>query len=152
MTKPNQDEGWCWVSLRSTQPTFLSRFLSNLILLDTGVLIAFINKRERLHLWATEQWKMVAPPFFTCEAVITEACFLLQDVYEGEDAVMAYESETVRALMRQYQNVPMSLADACLVRMSELIKGSCILTLDSDFRVYRKHKNEIIDLIITDEF
>lgn len=96
------------------------------VLLDSSVLVAFINKRERLHLWATEQWKMVKPPFLTCEAVITEACFLLQDVYEGEDAVMsliqrqtiqipfqlANESETVRALMRQYQNVPMSLADS----------------------------------------
>jgi hypothetical protein len=53
--------------------------------------------------------------------------------------------------MRQYQNVPMSLADASLVRMSELIPGSCVLTLDSDFRVYRKQKNQIINLIITDE-
>jgi len=47
--------------------------------------------------------------------------------------------------------VPMSLADACLVRMSELIVGSCVLTLDSDFRVYRKNKNEMMDLIIADE-
>ena len=53
--------------------------------------------------------------------------------------------------MARYQNVPMSLADACLVRMSELIQGSCVLTLDSDFRVYRKHKNQIINLIIADE-
>ncbi|MEH1772777.1 hypothetical protein [Nostoc sp.] len=52
--------------------------------------------------------------------------------------------------MKRYQNVPMSLADACLVRMSELINGSSVLTLDSDFRVYRKNKNEMIDLIIAD--
>ena len=70
----------------------------------------------------------------TCEAVITEACFLLQDVYEGEDAVMALldrqiiqipfqisnESPNIRLLMKQYQNVPMSLADACLVRSPSL--------------------------------
>ena len=42
----------------------------------------------------------------------------------------------------------MLLADACLVRMSELISGSLILTLDSDFRIYRKNRNEAIDLII----
>ncbi|MDZ8032683.1 hypothetical protein [Nostoc sp. DedSLP04] len=52
--------------------------------------------------------------------------------------------------MKRYQNVPMSLADACLVRMSELINGSSVLTLDSDFRVYRKNKNEMMDLIIAD--
>jgi hypothetical protein len=79
------------------------------VLLDTGVLVAFINRREKLHSWAVEQWKMIEPPLLTCEAVIT---------------------------------------DACLVRMSELIAGSCVLTLDSDFLVYRKNKNQIIDLII----
>lgn len=57
----------------------------------------------------------------------------------------------IRELMNWYQNVPMSLADGCLVRMSELIKGSCVLTLDSDFRVYRKNRNEMVDLIIADE-
>ena len=58
------------------------------------------------------------------------------------------EINTIRELMKRYQNVPMSLADGCLVRMSELIPGSYILTIDSDFRIYRKNKNEMIDLII----
>ncbi len=131
------------------------------VLLDTGVLVTFINKKEKLHPWTNEQWKKIEPPLLTCEAVITEACFLLQDVYEGEEAVMNLisqkiisipfqlndDSEAIRELMKRYQNVPMSLADACLVRMSELISGSCVLTLDSDFLVYRKHKNQMIDLI-----
>lgn len=74
-------------------------------------------------MWATEQWKMVIPPFLTCEAVITEACFLLQDMYKSEDAVIALihrkiieipfqlsaDSQAVRALMKRYQNIPMSL-------------------------------------------
>ncbi|CAD5932931.1 hypothetical protein NO976_01462 [Planktothrix agardhii] len=134
------------------------------ILLDTGVLVTFINKREKLHPWTKEQWKKIELPLLTCEAVITEACFLLQDVYEGEEAVMNLisqkiisipfqlndDSEAIRELMKRYQNVPMSLADACLVRMSELISGSCVLTLDSDFVVYRKNKNQIIDLIFGD--
>jgi hypothetical protein len=58
------------------------------------------------------------------------------------------EMAEVEVLMKRYENVPMSLADACLVRMSELIPGSVILTLDSDFRIYRKNRNEAIDLII----
>ena len=135
------------------------------VLLDTGVLVAFINKREKYHSWAIQEWKMVKPPLLTCESVITEACFLLQDVYKGKYSVMELinrktieipfhlddEIENIRELMRRYENVPMSLADACLVRMSELIKGSSVLTLDSDFRIYRKHKNQIIDLIISDD-
>jgi predicted nucleic acid-binding protein len=136
------------------------------ILLDTGGLVAFINKREKQHPWVIEQWKKVITPLLTCEAVITEACFLLQDVYEGEDAVIALldrqiiqipfqisnEIPNIRLLMKQYQNVPMSLADACLVRMSELIESICVLIFDSDFRVYRRNKNEAIELIILDNF
>lgn len=135
------------------------------VLLDAGLLLAFVNKRENFHPWALEQWKMVNPPLLTCEAVLTEACFLLQDVYGGEDAVMGLVSSSniqipfclsdeigrIRELMNRYQNVPMSLADGCLVRTSELIKRSCVLTLDSDFRVYQKNRNEMIDLIITYE-
>jgi len=132
------------------------------VLLDTGVLVAFINKKENLHSWAIEQWKIIEPPLLTCEGVITETCFLLQDVYKGQDAVMNLisrkiiqipfqlndDSEAIRQLMQRYQNVPMSLADACLVRMTELIAGSCVLTLDRDFLVYRQNKNQMIDLII----
>ncbi|MEH2191695.1 MAG: PIN domain-containing protein [Nostoc sp.] len=134
------------------------------VLLDTGPLVAFINNRENSHDWAVNEWKKVEPPFLTCEVVISEACFLLRDFYGGEDTVMSLldagliqipfclsdEIKMVRELLKRYQNVPMSLADACLVRMSELILGSCLLTLDSDFRVYRKNKNEMIDLIIAD--
>jgi uncharacterized protein len=135
------------------------------VLLDTGPLVAFVNKRENFHQWTLNQWKMVHPPLLTCEAVLTEACFLMQDVYGGEDAVMGLvssgnvqipfhlndEIERIRELMNRYQNVPMSLADGCLVRMSELIKESCVLTLDSDFRVYRKNRNEMIELMIANE-
>lgn len=134
------------------------------VIIDTGALVAFINKKEQKHLWLIEQWKKIIPPFFTCEAVITETCFLLQDVYEGEEAILTLierqviqlpfqigrEYFNIRLLMKRYKNIPMSLADACLVRMSELIKDSCILTLDSDFLIYRRHKNELIELIIPD--
>ncbi len=134
------------------------------IIIDTGPLVALINNREQYYSWATKEVANLAYPFFTCEAVISEACFLLRDFYGGEDTVMSLldtgiiqisfrlsdEIGTVRELLKRYQNVPMSLADACLVRMSELINGSSVLTLDSDFRVYRKNKNEMIDLIIAD--
>ncbi len=135
------------------------------IILDTSPLVAFIDKSDRFHSWAVETWKTLSIPLLTCESVISEACFLLQKSYGGKNAVMSLldsgtisiafdlgqEIATIRGLMKRYENVPVSLADACLVRMSELIVGSSILTLDSDFRIYRKNQNEIIDLIIVNQ-
>ena len=126
------------------------------IILDTGSLVASIDKSDRFHNWAKETWKTIPIPLFTCEAVIYEAVFLLRKTYGGQDAVMSLldagviqisfrlsdEIKTVRDLMKRDQNVPISLADACLVRMSELIARSCVLTLNSDFRVDRRNKNE----------
>ncbi|MEA5551727.1 PIN domain-containing protein [Anabaena cylindrica UHCC 0172] len=135
------------------------------IILDTSPLVAFIDKSDHFHNWAVETWKTLPVPLLTCESVISETCFLLQRTYGGKNAVMSLldagiisiafhlkqEIPIIRGLMKRYENVPMSLADACLVRMSELILGSSVLTIDSDFRIYRKNQNEIIDLIIVDQ-
>ena len=135
------------------------------VILDTGPLVAVLDKRDRYHDWAVNQWGNIAKPVLTCEAVISEACFLLKNVYGGEDAVMGLVSNgyievlfrfsddvtPVRELMQKYKSVPMSFADACLVRMSESIAGSTVLTLDTDFRIYRKNRTEAIDVIIPSE-
>ncbi|MGD1699920.1 type II toxin-antitoxin system VapC family toxin [Dapis sp. BLCC M229] len=119
---------------------------------------------EEQPLWKKE-WANIAKPLFTCEAVISEACFILKDVYSGKDAVIGLVTSSyfevpfhfrdeviiVRGLMKKYESVPMSFADACLVRMNELILGSSLLTLDSYFCIYRKNKTEIIDVIIPDK-
>ena len=122
-------------------------------ILDTGPLIAFLNSRDGHHRWARDQWARVEPPFLTCEAVIAEACFLAQRLGAGApEAVvslvergvlvvsfrLADEAAAVARMMKKYDDVPMSLADACLVRMSEQHPGSVILTLDGDFRIYRR--------------
>ncbi len=131
------------------------------VILDTGPLVAFINSRDSFHDWALAQWASIKPPLLTCEAVISEACFLLRDRDKGVNSVLellyreiltvpfrlAEHIAPVSALLKRYSNVPMSLADACLVRMAELRDSSSILTLDSDFRVYRKHKHKIIPLV-----
>lgn len=128
-------------------------------------MVAILDKSDRHYNWAVKEWANIAKPLFTCEAVISEACFILKDVYGGKDAVIGLVSNgylevpfcfrnkvtIVRELMKKYQSIPMSFPDACLVRMSELIPGSSILTLDSDFRIYRKNKTEIIDVIIPDD-
>lgn len=134
------------------------------IIIDTSPLVAFIDKSDDFHNWTIEVWKKIPIPLLTCEAVITEACFLLQNVYGGEDAIMALvergtiqiefhlndEVKVIRDLMQRYQSVHKSFADACLVRMSELIASSSVFTIDSDFHIYRKNRREMIDLIIPD--
>jgi predicted nucleic acid-binding protein len=132
------------------------------IIIDTSPLVAFIDKSDNFHLWAVETWKKLSPPLLTCEAVIAESCFLLQNVHGGESAILSLlkaeviqipfnlseEVTEIKQLMKQYQSVPMSLADACLVRMSELIRESSVFTLDSDFRIYRQYKNQVIPVIM----
>jgi predicted nucleic acid-binding protein len=131
---------------------------------DTGVLAALVYERDQWHEWVKEQAAKLTPPFLTCEPVIAEACFLVQRVHDGERQILAFikdgyvhidfslsaEIAAVAALMRKYEDVPMSLADACLVRMSELRERASVFTLDSDFRIYRRNGRDPIPLIIPD--
>jgi predicted nucleic acid-binding protein len=135
--------------------------MSQHVILDTGVLVAYFRKSDRFHQWAVKQWELVDLPVFTCDAVISEACFLFRDLphiqraivelIEGNVIEIAFdlqeEAGNVRVLMDRYESVPMSFADACLVRMSERIANSAVMTLDSDFKIYRKHRNEEIAII-----
>jgi predicted nucleic acid-binding protein len=115
-------------------------------------------------LWVVEQWKRLSAPLLTCEPVLTRAAFLLSR--EGRDADAIFEllergvirialsvqeeQADLRALMHRYRSRPMSLADACLVRLSELHNSAEILTLDSDFRIYRRHGNKVIPVRMPD--
>ncbi len=58
------------------------------VILDTGVLVAVLDRSDNYHNWSIQQGEKVAKPLLTCEAVITESCFILQDVYSSEDAIM----------------------------------------------------------------
>ena len=131
------------------------------VILDTGPLVAFINGRDRYHQWSILQWGQIAPPLLTCEAVLSESCFLLRGVEGGQVAVLELlrrgvlnvtlriddSVKEITWLLRKYSDVPMSLADACLVRISELYTDSPILTLDNDFKIYRKNKRQVIPLL-----
>jgi predicted nucleic acid-binding protein len=132
------------------------------ILVDTGPLVALLNRRERQHVWTRERLAELPGPLLTCEAVLAEAAFLLQRVEPGNRALMTLlERQAVRVafhldehvasvtrLMAKYANVPMSLADACLVRMTEIFERSLVLTLDRDFRIYRRHGRQAIPVIM----
>ena len=134
------------------------------IIIDTGPIVAFLNKSDQYHEWALIQFSQLIPPFFTCESVISEACFILRNINKGPIQVfkllereliqLPFKLETeidfISKLINKYNNIPMSLADACLVRMSEQISESVICTLDADFKIYRKAKRKIIPLITPD--
>ena len=130
-------------------------------LVDSGPLVAFYDRKDAWHLWAHEQMDALAPPLLTTEPVLTEACFLLQRG-TGDPAVIlravqrdilqvafdvAAEASALETLIGRYSDVPMSLADASLVRLSELHRDSRVFTLDRDFRQYRRNSRQVIPLI-----
>ena len=131
-------------------------------IIDTGPLVTLLTLKGEHASWTLTYWKKLKPPLLTCEPVLSEAAFLLnrakldaialfalveRDLIEIDFSIQK-EWGALRALMRRYKNVPMSLADACLVRQSELHSDSVIFTLDSDFRIYRKHTNRMIPLLL----
>lgn len=132
------------------------------ILVDTGPLVAYLNQDDAHHDWAVETLGSLEPPLITCEAVVSESCHLVRDLKSGPATVLALLSREillpafslydeigpVHALIEKYGDVPMSLADACLVRMTELDRRSAVLTLDGDFRIYRRNRNEPVPVIL----
>ena len=130
-------------------------------IVDAGPLVAFLNQADTHHEWAATQFSRLKPPFLTCEAVLSEVCFVLRS--RGADAALALdmvgrgalslrfsladEIEPVRRLMRRYADMGASLADICLVRMSDLHSNCKVLTIDSDFLIYRRDGRRTIPLI-----
>ncbi len=132
------------------------------VILDTGPLVAFLHSNEQHHVWVVEQLKSLPPRFLTCEAVLTESSFLLGFAPRAMEQINEWlergviqtpfqfmpERQRVLRLMHDYRNVPMSFADACLVRMSELYPDLPVFTLDKDFRVYRRNGRQRIGTIM----
>jgi predicted nucleic acid-binding protein len=131
------------------------------IIVDTGPLVALLVRTDDHHAWTVDRLRELRPPFLTCEPVLAEVAHLIRRVRQGierfvdllmsdllrvEFDVMA-ERAAVGRLLRKYADRPMSLADACLVRLAELNDASAVLTIDGDFGVYRKHGRRAIPLI-----
>jgi len=133
----------------------------NHIVVDTGPLVALLDKRDLHHRWTTERLSEITVTLKTCEAVISEAAFLLHNRDPGyrrlhaliQDGIISidfsYAShwERVNKLLDKYASTPMSFTDACLVRMSEIYANSQIFTTDSDFLYYRRNGRQVIPLI-----
>jgi len=123
---------------------------------DAGFLVALLRRRDRHHAWAAAQAERYPPPWKTCEAALSEAFYLLGPAGVGSlssslrrgmvKPVFEFSKnmDAVLALMDKYRQVPMSLADACLVRMTELLNDPVVLATDHDFRIYRRHGRQIV--------
>ena len=135
------------------------------VLVDTGVLVALIDPDTREHQWAQDWSKRLPQPFLTSEPVLTEAAFVLaRDGFDADELFALAEAGVVRVglrfederaslreFMARYRDVPMSLADATLVRLAELNEDARVFTLDADFRIYRRHRSKIIPVLMPDD-
>jgi predicted nucleic acid-binding protein len=130
-------------------------------IVDTGPLVAFFDRAERHHRWVAERFEELDAPLLVCEPVLAETMYLLARYPRAQDTILeliqtgalrvAFRLEehlgNLRKLLQKYRDTPMSLANACIVRMSEIHDRHAVLTLDSDFLVYRKNGRTSLKLI-----
>ena len=127
---------------------------------DAGPIVGSIDRTDQWNKTATTLFKLLPMPLLTCEAVISECFFLLGESSRALEALfglfatgvlsiefsLGNEAANVHGLLQKYHDVPMSLADGCLVRMSEIFDAP-VFTFDTDFRIYRRNRRSIIPLI-----
>lgn len=136
------------------------------VIIDTGPIVALLIARDQHHKWALGEWAQIKPPFLTCEPVLSEAQHIIRRL-GGDPLVVlefvrrgifqisfqaASEIDALFKLEHAYADVPMSLADACLVRMSELSPRCRVMTTDSDFLNYRRNRRQVIPVICPPSF
>jgi uncharacterized protein len=132
------------------------------VLLDTNVIVAVLDKRDRDHARCRRILRQIDQPIVTCEAVITESCHLLGHVPGASETILKNLEEglfeirfklpasitAVQSLLNKYADLPMDFADACLVQMADELDTGDILTLDSDFLHYRWRKTKRFNLLV----
>ena len=135
---------------------------SSPVIADTGPLVALFNRRDAWHEWAKSVLADLAEPLLTCDAVLSEAVFLLANhTQHGVERLcsmiergllqsqfeFAAHREDILTVLRKYHDLPTSFADACLVAMAESDAKAKIFTVDSDFKLYRKRNRRVLPLI-----
>ncbi len=128
--------------------------------IDSGPLAALLDPREEHHVWARETLARQPLPWLTCDAVLSETFFLLhpphalalEQLLRRGHLRLAFnltdELLPVLDLRAKHAGVPMSLADACLVRMTETLPEPIIITLDADFKFYRRHSRQVVPCLM----
>jgi len=132
------------------------------VLLDTGCIVALLDRSEENHDQCCKAVASLALPLFTVEAVIAESCYLLRHVRGAGEAVvenvvrgafqiplsLSEQASRIIKLMKKYTDIGMDLADACLVDLAEHLQTGRILTLDHDFNVYRWARKRPFELLL----
>ena len=127
-------------------------------ILDAGPLIAALNRQDEHHRWACETLERLGPPFYSCPEAVAEAAAMtgqpaaIVEMIQSGEIVLAFDlseqTASVLSLLKKYGDGDMDLADACIVRMTELMRDCRVLTLDrADFAVYRRNGRDLIPLI-----
>ena len=130
------------------------------VLVDTGPLVGWINKRDQWHDWSVSVLSDLVPPLMTCEAVIAEAVWHLHSSQIAVDQLYGLVSGGalrivdllpdhvlhIRALSAKYPEI--DFCDAAMVRLSEIFpKAKLISTDTAHFQIYRRFQNQNIPLI-----
>ena len=132
------------------------------VLLDSGVIVALLDRSEKHHADCVEAVEGLARPLVTCEAVIAESCYLLRGLPGASETVLenvergafqipfqlSRSASRVRSIVRKYRDLPADFADACLVRLAEELDAGEILTLDRDFQLLRWRKSRPFQILI----
>jgi len=132
------------------------------VLLDTGVIVALLDRNERYHAACSATMRGLERPLVTCEAVIAEGCYLLRGLSGAAETILenvargvfqvpfqlSRSAAAVRSTLRKYHDLSADFADACLIQLAEELDTGDILTLDSDFRSYRWRRNRAFNLLV----
>jgi uncharacterized protein len=132
------------------------------VLLDTGVIVALLDRSERHHKSCVAALEVAAGPLVTCEAVIAESCYLLRSLRGAPEAVLesvvagtfqipfqlSRSASQIQRVFRKYQDREVDFADACLIHLATELQTGEVLTLDRDFEVYRWNVNKPFHLLI----
>ena len=133
------------------------------VLLDTGVIVALLDRSERRHARCVTIMEGFERPLVTCEAVIAESFYLLRGLPGAAETVLqnvergvfqlpfqlSRSAAPVRTIMRKYRDLPADFADACLIQLAEELNTGDILTLDGDFQLCRWRRNRPFNLLVT---
>lgn len=136
--------------------------MSRPILLDTSVIVGWLDRHDRNHAQCAAVLDRIRPPLVTCEAVIVESCYLLQSIRGANERLLenvangtfqirfrlAESASQVREILLKYRDTPADFADACLIQMANELDSGDILTLDRDFRHYRWKRTRHFHLLI----
>ena len=127
-------------------------------LIDAGPLIALFNNSDRYHQSVLEFIRDYQGVLLTTWPVITEVCYMLNFSNQAQTDFLKWISigavriheignlsmDRLIELINKYNDVPMDLADASLVLVSEETVITEIISIDSDFNIYRNNNHKFL--------